>query len=53
MPEGLARAVGSRPLVTAWVDDGLALLGEQLDEPLLLADQVVDLGGFAVEVFDD
>ena len=34
-------------------DDGLALLGEELDEPFLLADQLVDLGGFAVEEVSD
>jgi hypothetical protein len=30
-------------------DDSLALLLEKLDQPLLLGDQSVDLGGFAVE----
>src|SRR5690606_16787584 len=30
-------------------DDGLALLLQQFDQPLLLGDQRVDLGGFAVK----
>ena len=34
-------------------DDGLAFLGEQFDEPLLLADQLVDLRGLAVKEGND
>ena len=44
---------GLRPRVTAWLDDGLALLFQQGDEPLFGADVAADELVGVVEVADD
>lgn len=45
--------VGVESLGDGLSDNGLAFLGEELDELFLLADQVVDLGGLVVEELSD
>ncbi len=48
-PRILHWRVRIQPLGHGMGDHGLALLLKQLDQALLLGDQGVDLGGFAVE----
>ena len=48
-PRILHRRVWIQPLGDGMGDHGLALFLQQLDQALLLGDQGVDLGGFAVE----
>ena len=48
-PRLLHRHLRIQPLGDRVADQGRAFLLEQLDEPLLLGDEGVDLGGFAIE----
>ncbi len=50
---GLELDLGIKPPGHGLVDDVLLLLLEQFDEPPLIADEFVDLGGFPVEKTGD
>ena len=52
-PAGFEFDVGVKPSGHGLIDDVLLLFLEQFDKPLFVADEFIDLGGFAVEKTGD